>query len=566
VSTTTRRHWRTARWPYGLTLAVALYAPQAAAEITLAANDEVLNAWQRLAQNESGTPTLSTDQGGATVIEWHGAASVESYTRDVVGDSTLTPLRDGSYYKASVQGDLRETTADGTVSYLQFAATHSNDRAVLSQNAQLDLFRTGVAGQDYGFALGDVTTSYSTLGTNTLLRGVSGYKQFGDTLVSASVGSMAESWSAFAGTAPRTRYLSDAYAVKVDFPAGQYGRVFLTTQGFNDDPNSIDSTQQTYTAADASTSTAGFNYQRGAYTVRGEYGGSRWHQKGGDSYDDHASVVDGEWRAESGGIRAGHHDIGRYYSSLSADVTAGIRETYLAGDWAPSQWLGLAADVRTSRNNAAYYASDIRDTDALSLNANLNLEQWMQGLQLMLQHARSLGTSVDSNRQDTDSSGATLSYTSAFWGLQIGNSYQRTDNLAMPAAGSKAVSWNGSVNVTLNRDVETSAIWNADVTLSGSTQRQELNSGGVTESRNYEVSLNAQRLAWGTLALSFGQGWLTQPDGGPELRQQHLQLDASHPWGESNVVRAYVRNEANDGEPTSHYSERTVGVQLSTVW
>lgn len=545
---------------------VALYTPQALAEITLAANDEVLQAWRIIAKNGSASPSLADGGDGATVIEWHGAASVESYRNDVVGDSTLTPLRDGSFYKATVQGDLRETTAAGVTSYLQFAATHSNDRAVLSQNAQLDMFLSGVVGQDYSVAVGDVTTSFSTLGTNTLLRGFYGYKQIGDAVVTASIGRIAESWSTYAGTLPGSRYLSDAYAVKVDFPAGEYGRFFVSTQGYDEDQDSLESSQQTYTASVASTDTAGFSYQRDTFNIRGEYGSSRWREKGTSNHADYATVIDGEWRTDSGGVRAGYHDIGLYYASLSADVTAGIRENYVAGDWAPLTWLGLAADLRTTRNDAAYYSSDVRDTDALSVSGNVNLTEILAGLQLVLQYSHSAGKTVDTSKQDTDSNGATVTYTSAYWGLQLGNSYQRTDNVANPGAGSKTTSWNGSFNTTLNRDPKSSGIWGADITLSATSQRQELDDGSNTDSRNYDMTFNAQRMGWGTLALTLGQGWITQADGGPELKQQCVQLDASYPWGEKSVIKAYLRDNSNDGDPASHYSEHTMGVLLSMVW
>lgn len=548
-------------------IAASLYAPQALADITLAANDEVLQAWQRLAQNGSATPTLVEGVDGATVIEWHGAASVESYRNDVVGDSTLTPLRDGNFYRATVQGDLRETTSAGVTSYLQFAATHSNDRAVLSQNTQLDMFLSGVVGQDYGVAVGDVTTSFSTLGTNTLLRGLYGYRQIGNTLVSASVGSIAESWATYAGTLPGSRYLSDAYAVKVDFPAGEYGRFFVTTQGYSDDQSSIELSQQTYTATIASTDTAGFSYQRDTFNLRGEYGSSRWREKGASTHADYATVIDAEWRAaESGTIRAGYHDIGLYYSSLSADVTSGIVESYLAGDWLPLTWLGLSADLRRSRNDTAYYPGDVRDTDALSFSGNFNLNDLLTGLQLVVQYSHSAGKTVDDIKQDIDSNGATISYASAYWGLQIGNSYQQTDSVATPNAGSKTTSWNGSLNMNLNRDPNTSGIWGADVTLSVSSQRQELDDGSKTDSNNIDVTLNASRIGWGTLALTLGEGRMTQADGGPELKQQRVQLDASYPWSESSVIKAYLRDNSNDGDPVSHYSEHTIGVQLSTVW
>jgi len=545
---------------------IALYTPQALADITLAANDEVLQAWQRLAQNGSGSPTLIEGADSATVIEWHGAASVDSYSNEVVGDSTLTPLQDGHFYTARVQGDLRETSAAGITSYVQFAAAHSNDRSVQLQNGQLDMFLSGVVGQDYSLAVGDVTTSFSTLGTNTLLRGLYGYKQMGNVVMSASVGSIADSWAAYAGTLPGSRYLSDAYAVKLDFPAGDYGRFFVTTQGYDEDQNSLDPSLQSYTASIASTDTAGFSYQRDAINIRGEYGGSRWREKGASERTDSATVIDAEWRAESGGVRAGYHDIGLYYASLSADVTAGIAESYLAGDWAPITWLGLSADLRQTRDDKAYYPGDVRDTDALSFTGNFNLNDLLAGLQFVMQYSHSAGKTVDDSDQDIDSNGATLAYSSAYWGVQIGHSYQRTDSVATPDAGSKATSWNGSVNVNLNRDPNTSGIWGADVTLSASSQSQKLDDGSTTDSSNVDVTLNAQRVGWGTLALTVGEGRTAQADGGPELKQQRVQLDAAYPLSERSAIKAYLRDNSNDGDPASHYSEHTIGVQLSSVW
>lgn len=542
------------------------FSAQASAALTLADNNEVLQAWQRLSQNEGQAPTLSDNGDGSTTVEWHGAATLDRYSHTVSGNASMSPLASGQYYKASIQGDLRETSANGTLSYLQFSASNSNDRSVISQYNQVEMIQSGVVGIDYALAFGDVATSFSTLGTNTSLRGLYGYKQFGNNTLYASVGTIAESWEAYANEELRSRYQSDAYAIKLEHAIANYGNIYLTTQRYIEDKDSLLPSQQAYNPTAATTHTAGLNLTHGAFGLQAEYGRSSWGEIGSDSMDDSASVVDGVWQGTSTVVRIGHHDIGRYYSSLSADMTAGIRESYLTTDWAATDNIGLNVDLRRSHNAAAFYDTDILDTDAASASVNLNLQRLLNGLQLSLQHSRSLSKTVDDSDQTISSNGATATYASTYWGMQLGNTSEKVDNAAWPDTNSKTDTWNANLNFSLNRNPNTASVWSTDLVLNASWQNQEMVSSADISNHNYDISLNGQRTDWGMLALNYGQGWLKQSDGGSEVRNAHLQFEASRNLGKSNVLKAYLRRENNEGAEASKYSQQTAGLQLSTVW
>lgn len=548
-------------------LGLSLSSASGAAEIRLASNEAVLEAWQQLAQNDGAAPSLVTGENGQTQIEWRGRVTADGYRRTASGGSQLTPYQTGNYYKATVQGDYRHTNAAGRLKYAQFSVTQSDDPAVLvfDTETQLDMLQVGVMGQDYGLAAGDVTASFSTLGTNTALRGLYGFRSLGSATVSASVGKMAESWEALTGQVDRSQYLRDAYALKLDMPAGAHTRVFLTTQGFNEDEESLELEDRLYEATRANASTAGFSYQSESLMLRGELANGWWSPAANEARYDQAAILDGEWRLGKGGLRAGYHDIGRYYAALSAEVTPGIEESYLGGDWLPLDWLSLMGELRQSENEAAYYATDIKTTDSFSAQAGINLARLLEGLSLNLQASASAGSAVDGSSNDLSSYAGGLSYQAAYWSSGLNYNLQSLENSAWPATDGKTRTWAYDLSLRLNRDAARADVWGTDLLFIFSDSEQRLDSGPVSLTRNASIALTARRLGWGSLSASYAVGSIA-PDSGAELDQTQWMFEAARSITDNSAVKVYLSEQENSGDPISSYREQTRGLQLSLAW
>jgi hypothetical protein len=223
-----------------LPIAFLLATPAAAEKILLADNREVLSNWQQSA----GTPQtaeLVKQDDGSTRIEWKGGITLDKYNNRATGGTLLNPALNGSFYKAQVQGDLSATAPDGNVTYLQVSGTHSDDRALQRYPLLLQSAQMGWAGDGYQVALGDVAPDFSTLGTSLGIRGVLAQKQFGQSVVSASVGTLTPTWNSLADTAKRTQFLRNVAAAKIDMLVGSATRAFVSFQGYADDPATLDS-------------------------------------------------------------------------------------------------------------------------------------------------------------------------------------------------------------------------------------------------------------------------------------------------------------------------------------
>jgi hypothetical protein len=86
----------------------------------------------QFAQASGGpAPELVQGEDGATKIEWHGAASVDFYSRSASGGAMLTPYRGGHYHRIGMQSDLRGTAPEGDVAWMQLALTQTDDPAAI---------------------------------------------------------------------------------------------------------------------------------------------------------------------------------------------------------------------------------------------------------------------------------------------------------------------------------------------------------------------------------------------------------------------------------------------------
>lgn len=544
-------------------------------EVLLAENDQVLQVWQ---QSGGTAPELVRQEDGGTVIQWTGGASLDAYHNSASGGGTVTPLRSGSFHKLQMQGDMRAVHPNGELTYLQFSATNTDDPAVLSHapGIQIGTLQFGHSAVDYQFALGDVMADFSSLGSSTGLRGVLAQKKFGDTLVSGMAGALAESWEQLAQHVDRTRYIRRVYGAKLDTPIGSNSRVFVTAQSYEDDEESLDNGNSVLAPASAHTTTAGFVYQQDRFALQGEAGFSRWQESGRNAEDDRAFILDASWTFDTLGLTAGHHDIGPYYTSLSAQTGSGLRESYFNGNWLAVDWLTLNADVRHSENKQATISNtgtppatssvNSRKTDSLATTANITFGPEYTGWSLMLNQSLSSGENGDSADNRNTGYGSTLSYMDQLWNASLGYQFASSHNIGASATDSDSRSWQLSLGRNWHNAADrVSANWMLALSLALSRQQQELDTGGGPTTTSWQLGLNGQHDNWGILSASYMHGITSGQPGGGDIRQEGWQIDASHPLGSDNSINLYLRENTTSGSTTgADYEERVAGIQL--VW
>lgn len=509
------------------------------------------------------SPQLIKQEDGGTVLEWHGSVSGDRYETDASGGRMLTPLESDNYYKVDVDGDIRATSPSGAVSYAMISLTNTNDRSVLSHSTQINTLQLGRVTQAYEFAVGDVNPSFSSLGTNLALRGVLAEARLGETRIAGSAGVAAESWASLCDSDLRYQYQRDAYAFKLDTPVVQSMHLYLTAQGYNDRESSLDAGMSALSPASTRAATMGFTFQRSQFTVEGEIGTSRWKEEGQDSESDNAYILDAGWRAQKGGLRAGHHNIGLYYAALSGMAAPGIRETYLNGDWATTSWLTIDADLRRSKTEQAAGTTIAETVDTITAGANINFDPLLPGLGLRLQQYRSIGENSDGSDNTNENYSAMLSYLSQHWNSGISYSHDDMSNDAGPEANGTTGTWTGNLGFSLNKDSTTGVrIWWASMNIFASWQDQDLDNGTTTKNRSYNLELTAERAGWGILTSNVGWGTTAQPTGGPDLHQRNIDIKATYPFMRNWAIEFYLQENKNWGDPDLRYSEKTIGLQL----
>lgn len=561
-------------------LVFGLAATPAAADSRLADNGTVL---AQFAQASGGTaPELVSAEDGSTRIEWHGGASVDYYSRSASGGALLTPYSGGHFHRIGMQSDLRGTSPEGDVSWLQFALTQTDDPSLLPLgNSQINTLSAGRAGQGYRFAVGDVAISHSTLGANGALRGGLAQRYFGRTLISASAGVVSDSWEALADQGRRTMFLKNVYALKAEAPFGQAGEVYATAQGYREEGDSVAFGQMALTPSSGHSATMGLNWREGPYFLQAEGGLSRWGEQGLDGHRDRAIVVDGGWQGEALGLRLGHHDLGRYYANLSGLTAAGVRETYANASWLAAAWLNLNADVRRSENRMAAppvppppptipptpvtpYTPFVGVTDAASLRAQFSVLD-VPGLGLGLNVGESRGKSSGgggSNRSQNQ--GASLSYVRPDWNASLGYQNNRMRDSIAGGADGRTGTWSLAYGRTLSDATDVSpASWQLTATVTGSFQRQHLESGATATFDTCNLALTGERSGWGQASAMLGTGRGHDATGG-ELRQHWYQIEAGRALGQRGGIRLYVRGlRSFQQQPAIAYRDKTAGVQLS---
>lgn len=549
-----------------LPFAFLLATPAAAEKIQLADNGEVLSTWQQTA----GTPQtaeLVTQNDGGTRIEWKGGVALDRYNNRATGGALLNPALNGNFYKGQFQSDLRATTPDGRLMYLQVSGTHSDDRALQRYPLLLQSAQMGWAGDGYQVALGDVAPDFSTLGTSLGIRGVLAQKQFGQSVVSVSAGTLAPTWNSLADAAKRTQFLRNVAAAKFDMPVGSTTRAFVSFQGYADDPATFDRGLSALAPASGRTTTVGFVHQQDQLTVTGEAGFSLWTESGQAGQRDHAYLLDAIYNGQGYTLRGGHHDLGAYYTSLSAQAAPGIIETYLGGNWQAASWLTLQSDVRRSENSAGKGTGiNATTTDSASLSQTIGFGPDWPGLGLVLNQALSAGKNADASDNRNSGYGATLNYTNPIWNTALGYNLRTTENAASPSANGKIDTWTWLLGKVLTDDL-TNPNWRTDLQFNVGMQEQKLDIGDSTRTLQYGIGAAASRLGWGTLNASVTLGTVKPTGGGADLRNREYTLEASHPFKNGNSVKVYAReSRLFSGDPALKNGTRSIGVQLALAF
>jgi len=542
----------------------------AAGQVVLADNSQVLQRWQQ-SSGSSTAPQLVEQSDGGTTIQWQGGVTFDAYNNSSTGTNLTTPMKGGDFYKVVAQGDLRSTDKSGAVSYLQFSASHTNDQSVISHasGGQINTLQMGRVGEGYLLALGDVSASYSSLGANTSLRGLSVQRLVGTAMLSATAGVVSESWESLANVVDRTTYLRQVLAAKVESPMTESTKVYATVQGYEDDKGSLPSGVSALAPASGRSATMGFAYQEGAFGLQGEAGASRWQEEGQDSKNGLAIIVDATWSLDKGSLRAGYHNIGKYYSSLSSQGGNGVKEAYVNGNWTAADWLNLNADVRHSENDLAATPPqttpptpptvNAAKTNAVALTELVTFGPDHPAWNLILSQSLSAGKNGDGSTNKNQNLGATVAYAGQSWNGSFGFNQAKIKN-------DGATSTNGHTNVwtlALGR-MWMSETWNMGLNFTGNVQDQKLDTGPGPRTISGQIGLSSQRTGWGTLTASYLRG-ITKQSGTSSLKQRGWQVDASHPFKDNNAVKLYYRDQSVSGSsatPSADYGERTVGMQL----
>lgn len=565
------------------TSSLVAYGVETDERILVAENSQVLSQWEGTGGQ---APQIVAEQDGGTRIEWHGGIAWDKYVNKSTGGDIFTPQRSGSFYVAQVTNDLRGTGPDGDVSYFQFSGTHTNDRAVLSNPSQIGVFRIGRAGQGYKFEAGDVVANYSTLGANTPMRGLFGEGFLGKAYVSASAGVISESWEALADTVPRTRYLRNAYAVKVDLPVGESTHFFVTNQGYADDsssgtPGTVAGGTIALAAANARNTTLGFNHQQGQFSLQGEVGASYWKEDVQKGYNDNAVMLDAGYQLGTVNLRAGHHDIGTYYTSISAMGGAGVNENYINAAWPAKSWLSLSIDLRNSENKLAAPPSpattpgstippvnttgNSSKTDSGSLNANINIEA-VPGLSSNLVYMETKGENSDGGRNANKNHGAGLSYVYQTWNGSANFQQSISTNSGTTASNSTTDTWNYLVGKAWSDAAPDAApSWNLNLNLGFGTSHQDLDSGASTKGENASANLTAQHIKWGNLTAAYRYNAISSPLDGSKSKQRQYQIETAHSFAKQNRagIKLYWQHSDSFTGAAFGYTEQKLGFQLS---
>lgn len=557
----------------GIVAPAATAAGADSGHYVLAGNEQVLQQWAQTSGTAPPRLVAGGGGGGSTRLEWTGGVSYDFYGSKSRGGFVLTPVRDdGSHNTAQIQTDVRSTGNDGALSWFTIGATFSDDRATIDHPMLINTVQVGHAGDSYRVALGDVPAGFSTLGTNTGLRGLLGEGYLGRTLFQAVAGVQADTWESIANEERRTRYQRNSYAFKVEQPVGEAFAAYATLQGYSDDSDEETAANTGLTPADGNAATLGFRFRQGGFSLSGEGGASHWKEQGQSSESDEAWIIDAAWQGEQLGVQAGYHDLGLFYNSLSGEALSGISEVYGSASWMATDWLSLNGDLRHTENERSIpptklgqpvstpYTPNAAKADGWSLGADVSVSA-IDGLSLQVSHSQSNGENDGGGANDQSNSAAGVSFSRSGWSTGISLQQGDFENSAAAATDSETDGW----SAYLGREwmEAENGSWNFGTTLTYSDQRQELDSGPRNGSESWQVDLSGRHRRFGEFSALWYDGRVRDPSSGQMLDQRGIQFSAGRAIGRYGSIKAYYsRNDSFDDRNDIAYMERTLGVQL----
>jgi len=527
-------------------------------------NDTALETWSETTGSEA--PLLVAEGDGTTRLAWTSSAHLDLYAREASGDALVTPYSSGGFYAAGVAAEWRGHGPNGK-SWLQLAATSSNDRALLPTAAQLDTFQAGRAGRDYRLTVGDAAVLNSALSTSTVLRGVSAQHQVERLTLSVSAGVISPSWEALADPSLRAQPLRNALALKASMPVASGVVAFATLQGFDDTPGTAPNATALQPASGHS-ATLGATFTRSRFTLQAEAGISHLQPDGGAAEPGAALSVDASWRWRLLLLRVGHHDFGTHFASLSASAVPGLRESYVNGTWTLTPATTLSVDLRDALNrNVGSTQTPVEQSplQQLSLRSRAVTLQLttspaaLPGTSVTVAASRSAGKTTAGSRKDLDGISASVTHTRGAWTTSLG--YQAS--LAVtgaPQTANRVQSWTASIGRSFDDLIEG---WQANLLGQAQFQRQTLapGSGATFGGVGLQAGLVSER--WGSLTLAANTARGHDPNGVP-LSQHAVQLEAQHPIAKRTQLKLYAGWSDNFPDAAGlTYSDTTAGLQIS---
>ena len=541
-------------------------------------NQKVLENWQGVS-GQSGS--IAGTESGAT-LEWHGEAIVDVYNVDTSFDEQngeLSGLREGTFTQTRLLGDLRSVEQTGDVTYAQGGVALSRDRARQSlYSSRVENFQAGRAGTGYQLSAGDVVASFSNIGSSLGLRGVYGAKQLNALTFQGYAGTVTDSWEALINRTPlnnqpaRTRFLRDVAGAKTDYKLDESWTIFGTAQTYKDRQSSlVDRLTDAQVGQSGSTGTVGFGFKTNQANLSLELGGSRKSidEKGGDTLGDAAMLLDTAYAWQSVSVFAGHHNIGANYTSLSSNVTSGIRESFVGANWTVTPSITYGNRIGRSDTRPADLQGNVGDltqTDSLINQLSYSVTQ-IPGLNVSLQDTRNWSEFQEINTRNTSTQLSTF-YSNQHYsgGITFANGRQRSSNA--PESNSTT----DSADFNIGRQVlegELLALPNISCGLrfNAGYQQQRISNGTETSLGTQGVSLNVQSKKIGQLAAGFINQDRRQSINRSLLNSKIINLDWNKTLSDALTLKAYIRNNyLNHGDRLQRVDEKTVGFIADYLW
>lgn len=553
------------------------------------ANAQVLQNWQA----QTGQAAWVNDDGK---LEFHGAITVDVYgnSKNIPsGNPALSPLPQGTFGRVTFQGDVRTTSAEGDVTYLQGTVSSSSDRSIMPRyNAQINSLQGGRAGPGYQIAVGDVVAGFSGLSSNLGLRGLLAARQTERFTFTGFAGTVAESWEALLnagaldGLAARTRYSREVFGGKTELQFDDTTSGFVTLQSWRDRTGSANlAPGSTALAGTAASVGAKYTTQKAGLTLEAARSSQQDVSVGGAGFGPVAGVAgpsaigtgsaltaDGTYRFDALGLRAGYHNLSTGFASLAQTVAPGVREWYVGGDWTVTPQLTWSTDLRHALSRiaaTAFSAASANELDSLTNRLNYNVAS-LPGLILGLNDTRNKGKDAQGNTNTNVQTTANVGYAFDVWNTQASVGTGQSRNPATPLSDSNTQQWQFGLGRSFtDTQIEGITGWSASAQFSASGQSQRLvNIGTQVRTLVVGVTGNLQSKQYGNLSAGLQRQTTTQSlAGAATLVTTSFTLDWSRALTRQWTVKTYARiNNRNHGDFIQQADERVVGAQGVYQW